>query len=288
MRIARRLTGSITALSLTTALACGGGDGGGETAGGGEAATPAATPPAAVADAGTINGTIDFTGEPPANEPIDMSAEPECAAKHPGTPMKQTVVANGGKLANVFVYLKEGVQAPPAAPGEPVSVNQEGCEYIPHVVGVQVGQEVAFQNSDGLLHNIKAAPSENRPFNISQPNNMTSPRSFSAAEVMVPVQCDVHGWMEMYIGVVNHPYFAVSGDDGSFTIGNVPPGTYTVEAWHERYGVQTQQVTVDPNGTATVTFGYSAGMAANAVVPLGEPLVLPHAQHAHAARTGDR
>jgi plastocyanin len=197
------------------------------------------------------------------------------------------VVASNGKLANVFVYLKEGLQGAPPAPGAAVSVNQLGCEYIPHVIGVQVGQEVAFQNSDGLLHNIKAAPTVNRPFNISQPNNMTSPRSFSAAEVMIPVQCDVHGWMEMYIGVVDHPYFAVSAEDGSFTIGNVPPGTYTVETWHERYGVQTQQVTVDPNGTATVTFGYNAAMAANAVVPLGEPLVLPHA-HAHPATAGDR
>ncbi len=285
MRIARRLTGSMTVLSLAAAFACGGGDSG--EAGGGEAATPAAAP-AAVADAGTITGSIDFAGEAPANATVDMSAEAPCAAKHTTTPTRETVIANGGKLTNVFVYIKEGITGDYPAPSTPVNVNQDGCVYIPHVVGAQVGQTVAFQNSDGLLHNIKAAPTNNRTFNISQPNNMTTNRSFSAAEVMIPVQCDVHGWMEMYIGVVAHPYFAESGTDGSFRIGNLPPGTYTLEAWHEKYGVQTQQVTVDPNGTATVTFGYSASMAANAVVPLGAPLD-PHDHHGTVApRTGDR
>jgi hypothetical protein len=137
---------------------------------------------------------------------------------------------------------------------------------------------VTFRNSDGLLHNIKAQPRNNRTFNISQPNNMTSSQTFSQPEIMIPVQCDVHGWMEMYIGVTDHPYFAVSGEDGNFTIENVPPGTYTLEAWHERYGVTTQQVTVEPNGSVDVAFDYSASMA-GAHVPLGRPID-PHGTHA--------
>jgi plastocyanin len=187
------------------------------------------------------------------------------------------VVADGGKLANVFIYIKEGLSGTfPAGAASP-EINQDGCEYIPHVLGVQTGQPVTFRNSDGLLHNIKAQPANNRPFNISQPTNMTSNQTFNTPEVMVPVQCDVHGWMTMYIGVTNHPYFAVSAADGTFTIANVPPGTYTIEAWHERYGAMTQQVTVDPNGASTVTFEYNASMA-GAHVPLGQPID-PHGSH---------
>lgn len=285
---ARRLHGPWALLSVAAIVACGGGgDSGGETAGGGET-PPAATPPAAVADAGSISGTVDFTGEAPANAAIDMGEEPTCASKHSTPPTAETVVASGGKLGNVFVYIKEGLTGEHAAPSQPATINQDGCVYIPHVVGVQVGQELAIQNSDGLLHNIKAAPSANRPFNISQPNNMTSTRTFSTAEIMIPVQCDVHGWMQMYIGVTTHPYFAVSSTDGSFTIANVPPGTYTVEAWHEKYGVQTQQVTVPPSGAGNVTFGYNAAMAANAVVPLGEPIDLHQHSQPAGAHTGDR
>lgn len=280
--IARRLTGTMTVFTLAAAAACGGGGDAGGGADTGGATPPAATPPAAVADAGTISGMIMFTGDAPAMEPIDMSAEPDCAADYAQTPMTQTVVANGGHLANVFVYIKEGLSGAPAAPSTPVNVNQEGCRYHPHVIGVQAGQPFTFQNSDGLLHNVKANPSQNRPFNLSQPTDMTSAeRSFSTPEIMVPVVCDVHGWMNMYIGVVDNPYFAVSDDGGSFTIRNVPPGTYTVEAWHERYGTQTMQVTVAPNGTATADFTYDAAMAANAVVPLGDPIDL----HDHGVAT---
>jgi hypothetical protein len=186
----------------------------------------------------------------------------------------------------VFVYIKEGLTGTYAAPTETVVVDQVGCHYVPHVIGAVTGQPVAFKNSDGLAHNVKAQPTANRPFNISQPNNMTSaPQRFAAAEIMIPVQCDVHGWMEMYVGVVAHPYFAVSGDDGSFTIGNVPPGTYTLEAWHEKYGLKTGQVTVDPNGTATVTFAYDAAVA-NAYVPLGKPFD-PHKHGEPAPRVAD-
>ncbi|MGQ0563400.1 MAG: carboxypeptidase regulatory-like domain-containing protein [Gemmatimonadota bacterium] len=264
---------SLMAVFLAGAITgCGGGGGGEEApAEGGEQTA------VEVANAGTINGTVDFTGTPPENAPIDMSEEPTCAEQHEGGARAETVVANNGKLENVFVYIKEGLSRSFPAPAENVVIDQVGCVYTPHVTGVMVGQGLVFKNSDGLAHNVKAQPSENRSFNISQPTSMSSsPQKFSSAEIMVPVQCDIHGWMQSYVGVVDHPYFAVSGDDGSFTLTNVPPGTYTVEAWHEKYGTQTQQVTVAPDGTATVTFNYSATMA-GARVPLGKPID-PH-QH---------
>jgi len=261
----------LIALPVAVALAaCGGGDSGatGDT---GAAGGDAGAAPMAVANAGTINGTVNFTGMAPANQPIDMGAEPTCAAQHPAGPTTQTVIANNGKLANVFVYLKEGLTGTHPAPSTNVEVDQHGCVYVPHVTGVMAGQGIVFKNSDGLAHNVNAQPQNNRPFNISQPTSMTSaPQRFSTPEVMIPIQCDVHGWMQAYVGVVANPYFATSGEDGNFTIGNVPPGTYTLESWHEHYGVKTAQVTVDPDGTATVTFDYDASVA-NAVVPLGAP-----------------
>jgi hypothetical protein len=128
-------------------------------------------------------------------------------------------------------------------------------------------------NSDGLLHNINTTPSANRGFNISQPTTMTSTRTFAQPEVMIPVRCDVHGWMEAYIGVTEHPYFAVSGDDGTFSIDRLPPGQYVLEAWHEVYGAQTANVTVEANTPASVTFTFD-GSTAGLPVPLGAPIVV--------------
>jgi len=269
-----RITTTLTSLVMAGALlACGGGDAGqpaggeGAAAGGGEAAAPMM-----VANAGTIMGMVNFEGMKPANDPVDMSEEPDCAAKHMEAPTQEVVVGDDGKLANVFVRISGAVAGGAGAPEEPVIVDQVGCVYIPRVAGVVVGEGVEFKNSDGLAHNVQANPANNRPFNISQPVDMTSaPQRFSAAEIMVPVQCNIHGWMHGFIGVVEHPYFATSAMNGSFTIGNVPPGTYTLEAWHELYGTMTQEVTVPADGTVNVTFAYSAGMAENAIVPLGEP-----------------
>jgi plastocyanin len=184
----------------------------------------------------------------------------------------------------VFVYVKEGLgDRRFATPQDAQVIDQDGCVYHPHVTGVQTGQQVTFRNSDGLLHNINARPTANRAFNISQPQNMDSPpRTFNAARGHDPVRCDVHGWMESFVGVVAHPYFAVTGEDGSFRIENLPPGDYTIEAWHETYGTQTMQVSVAAQQTAETSFTYNAGMAAGAIVPLGTPID-PHG-HAHAAR----
>jgi plastocyanin len=176
-------------------------------------------------------------------------------------PTEETVVVNpNGTLANVFVYVKSGLPANAKypAPSTPVEIDQDGCQYRPHVLGVMAGQTLAIKNSDGILHNIKAKAVKNRPFNISQPTNMTSSRKFTAPEVMVALECNVHGWMRAWLGVLPHPFHAVSGGDGSFTIKAVPPGTYTIEAWHEKYGAQTASVTVAGTETKTADFTFAA------------------------------
>ncbi len=203
-----------------------------------------------------------------------MSEEPTCAEQHTEPVTTQQVVAADGKLANVFVYVKEGLgdrQFPTSTEG--VTIDQHGCLYHPHVLAIQTGQDLIIKNSDGILHNINTQPSVNQGFNVSQPVAMETSKTFSSAEVMIPVKCDVHGWMEAYIGVQDHPYMAVSGADGTFTLENLPPGTYTIEAWHELYGTQTQTVTVAAQGTGEVTFDYSSDMAGRPV-PMGEPIDL--------------
>lgn len=269
--------------AVLLALACGGDDGGDQAAGGGEPAADAVQVDPATA--GTVMGMISFDGEAPEGEAIDMSEEPDCAEQHDDQPRKTPVVvgADGG-LGNVFVYVKEGLpEGSWPTPSEAVTLDQEGCVYRPHVLGVQTGQTLELENSDGLLHNINARPDNQRGFNISQPTDMTTARTFAQPEVMIPVRCDVHGWMEAYVGVQDHPYFAVTGEEGSFEIANLPPGEYVVEAWHERYGTQTMDVTVAESGDATADFSYSDSMESTAVVPLAEPIDL----HDHRVASAD-
>ncbi len=244
------------------------------------AATEAAKPAGPVANAATITGHVLFTGTPPANAKIDMSEEKVCADKHKNGATEESVVVKDGKLQNAFIYVKSGLTGPSGTSAEKVELDQDGCQYKPHVLGVQVGQNLVIKNADGILHNIKVKPTANRPFNISQPTTMESTKTFDTKEIMIPVECNVHGWMHAYIGVTDNPYFAVSGDDGTFKIGNLPPGTYEIESWHEKYGTQTQSVTVGPNESKDVTFTYSAKAAYN--VPLGKPLVVSMAGHTHA------
>ena len=210
----------------------------------------------------TINGKIKFTGTKPTNPRIDMSEEAACKAKYPAAPTAETVVVNpNGTLANVFVYVKSGLPAGQTypVPATPVIIDQGGCRYHPHVLGIMVGQNLEIQNSDPVLHNIKAKAAKNRPFNVSQPSaGMKTMRTFAAPEVMVALECNVHGWMNAYLGVLPHPFFAVSGTDGSFSIKGLPPGTYTIEAWHEKYGTQTATVTVAGAGPKTQDFTFAA------------------------------
>ena len=248
-------------------LACGG-DGGGETeqAEGGTESAAAIDP----SQAATISGSVSYDGQPQ-SEPVDMSAEPACAQKHSGQPARTTVAVNNGKLANVLVYVKEGLpqRGWPAQETEPV-LDQEGCEYRPHVLAVRSGQDFVIKNSDGLLHNINAKPTTNRGFNVGQPTNMESRKQFTQQEVAIPVTCEVHGWMQAYIAVVDHPYYAVTGDDGTYTISGLPPGTYTIETWHEKLGTKTAQVTVAAQETKQADVAYSGAVAMMAV-RLGKP-----------------
>ena len=232
------------------------------------AAPPAANPPPAEqptnasAAGGTISGKIKFTGTAPRNPNIDMSEEAACKAKYKTTPTEENVVAGpGNTLENVFVYVKSGVPAGQkfTPPTEPVTIDQNGCRYHPHVMGIMVGQNFVIENSDPVLHNIKAIAKNNRPFNVSQPSaGMKTTRTFSAPEVMVNLECNVHGWMHAYLGVRPDPFYAVSGPDGSFEIKGLPPGTYTIEAWHEKFGTQTATVTVTGTETKTQNFTFAA------------------------------
>ena len=217
---------------------------------------------AAPSQGAAVTGRVRFTGAKPTNPRIDMSEEAACKAKYTTPPTAETVIVNpNGTLANVFVYVKAGLPAGATypAPATPVVIDQNGCRYHPHVLGIMVGQNLEIQNSDPLLHNIKARPVKNRPFNVSQPSaGMKTMRTFTAAEVMVPLECNVHGWMNAFLGVLSHPFYAVSGADGSFSIKGLPPGTYTIEAWHEKYGTQTATVTVAGAAPKTQDFTFAA------------------------------
>ncbi|NIV24735.1 MAG: hypothetical protein GWN51_13945 [Gemmatimonadetes bacterium] len=258
------------ACALIVAAGCGGGgEAGGEEgameeeAGGVATAMDAKAATVDTATAATVSGTVSFTGTEPEAEAIDMSEEPNCAARYdmPKT-TEEVVVGEGGGLANVFVYVKDGLSGMTfSVPSEGVVLDQAGCWYRPRVFGIQVGQDLVIKNSDGLLHNINAKAEQNRGFNISQPVEMETTRQFGVPEVMVRFECDVHGWMYAYVGVLEHPYYSVTGNDGSFSLDTLPPGTYTIEAWHERYGAQTQQVTVGANESAEVTFTFGDASA---------------------------
>lgn len=250
-----RLAFGLSAVALL--VACGGG--GGEAPAPAPAATEHEAPPVAVAAAGSgsITGLVSYTGEDTDTE-INMDADPQCASMHEGGASSEMIVADGGNLANVFVYVKEGISGSHPAPAETVVLDQNGCTYIPHVSGIQVGQKLIVRNSDTTLHNVHALPENNAEFNQGQPfQNMELEKSFDTAEVMVRFKCDVHPWMGAYIGVVDHPYFAVTGADGSFTIEGLPAGDYVVEAWHESLGTKTTNVTV-ADGAVAVAFDYDA------------------------------
>lgn len=244
---------------IVLVAACGGGgeSGGGASNGGGSSGGEGAVVDPATA--GSISGKVTFTGTAPEPDIIDMGAEPACAGAYTEGPFTENVVVNdNGTLANVFVYVKAGLEGMTfPTPSEKVVLDQKNCHYVPHVLGVQTNQTIIIRNNDDLLHNIHPEPVNSRGFNVGQPKQgMETERSFSAAEIMVPVACDVHGWMSAYIGVVDHPYFAVTGNDGTFELPNLPPGEYTIEAWHEEYGTQEMNVTVGETESVTADFSY--------------------------------
>jgi len=215
---------------------------------------------APLAEAAILSGKANFTGTAPDPKKISMDADPSCAALHSSPVMTESLVTNdNGTLRNVFVYVKEGLEGQTFdIPKEPVTMDQKGCQYFPHVFGVQVKQTVLIINSDSTLHNVHGMPKNSKQFNLGMPiKGMKVKRKFDKPEVMVKFKCDVHPWMNAYAGVLAHPFYSVSGADGSYEIKDLPAGTYTIEAWHETLGTQTQQVTVDEAGAQTVDFTFA-------------------------------
>jgi plastocyanin len=223
-------------------------------------AAPAVAPaapeaPAALPGNSTVTGRIKFEGKAPTPRVIRMDSDQSCMPEGPNT-SEVLVVGPDNGLQNVFVYVKDGLgDRTFPTPRTPVVLDQKGCKYSPHVFGAQVGQPVTIVNSDNTLHNVHAVPKANAEFNVGQSKKgQDNTKIFDKPEVMVPFRCDVHGWMNAYVGVVAHPFFAVSKPDGSFEIKGLPAGTYTIEAWHERLGTQTTKVTVDGKAGATAAF----------------------------------
>jgi len=208
---------------------------------------------------GTISGTISFEGTAPTRRALKMSADPVCEKENPKGALGEVMVVNNGKLANVFVYIKDGLGDRTFDPPKtPVEIDQSGCTYKPHVIGIQAGQVLQIVNNDSTLHNVHSLAKNSRQFNAAMPiKGMKIKKKFQKPEIAVRMKCDVHPWMSAYIGVTNNPFFAVSGQDGTFSIADVPAGTYTVEAWHERLGAKTGTVTVTDGGTATVDFSFA-------------------------------
>lgn len=215
-------------------------------------------------DEGTVTGKVAFQGQPPKFPAISMDADPVCAAKHSGKVYPEAVVVNdNGTLRNVFIYVKTGLEGKNmAVPDQPVELDQEGCLYVPHVLGIQAGQNLKVVTSDKTTHNIHPMPKVNRDWNISQPPGADPIiKTFTRPEESVPVKCNQHPWMRAYIHVMSHPFYAVTGKDGTYELKGVPPGTYEIEAVHEQYGGQSMKVTVPAKGSATADFSYKAEQA---------------------------
>lgn len=210
----------------------------------------------------TIEGVVKFTGKAPKRKPIDMGGKPECAAHAANKPLDETVIVNpDGTLKNVFVYVRKGVDEwifP--VPSEPAVIEQKGCTFTPHVLGVRAGQKLLVRNGDSCAHNVRAAPSsgENAPFNFTQTSlGAEDVKTFAHRDIFVRVNCDIHGWMSANIGVVENPYFAITGDDGKFVLKNLPKGDFTIEARHEEFGRKTISVSASDKETKHIEFEFS-------------------------------
>jgi plastocyanin len=270
--------GLIVATSLLSLASACGNKGGDEAE---DTGTTTGKTYAAKGNEGTISGTVSYNGAAPESKKIDTSADAACTSKSPNLTTEEWVVKDG-KLANTYVYIKDGTLADGskindysfATPTASATLDQNGCHYKPHVLGVMVNQPINITNSDPTTHNIHFTPKNNPDWNQSQPNGAAPlQHKLARAEVLVPVKCNQHPWMKSYVGVTKHPFFAVSAEDGTFTIKGVPPGKYTVVAWHEGGATGTEkpmEVTVAANGTAKAdfTFGASAELR-------GQPSSLP-------------
>jgi len=212
------------------------------------------------AQGGTIKGHVHITGKLPGNPIIRMGMDPMCSKMNAGKRIIQdyVVATIDGSLANVFVRLDGNFPQTPV-PTQPVVLDQRGCIYLPRVVGARVGQTVQIKNSDALLHNLDASSAKNQGFNFAQPREgLVYTFKPKTEEVMLHLKCDVHNWMNAYIGVVNHPYFAVSNTMGNFEIANVPPGTYMIETWQEKLGTTKKSVTVKAGAVTNIDLTYAS------------------------------
>jgi hypothetical protein len=251
---------------LAFAAACGDADDDMADAEGGDAAEAEAalTPYTPKGNEGSITGTVAFNGPAPAPRPISMDQDPVCAREGAGA-VAEDIVVNGDKLQNVFVYIKEGkagdknINSYSFPVSQPAVLDQKGCRYVPHVIGVQTKQTLNVLNSDATSHNVNVDAKLNGKFNQGQPNGAPPiAKQFARNETLIPVKCNQHPWMRAYIGVLSHPFFATSGPDGRFEIKGVPPGTYTLVAWHEKYPAGlTQTVTVGPSAAAESNFSFT-------------------------------
>jgi len=262
--MSHRLKAVLPVTLLAAAIACGGG--GSDANKSSQPASPAAAPDAKRVDAATaatLTGKVVFEGTPPANAPISMASDPSCSAAN-RDPKAETYLVDNGGLENVFVYVKDGLGNKYIfdSPTDSAKLDQRGCHYVPHVLGVRVGQPVEIANSDNTMHNVHGMPQTNQEFNYGQPvAGMKNTVTFTAPEVLIPFKCDVHSWMNAYVGVVSHPYFAVTANGGKFELRTLPPGTYTIEAVHEKLGRQSQSVTLGEKDKTDITFTFNAAAA---------------------------
>ena len=212
------------------------------------------------ATAATLKGSVKFAGVKPARRKISMESDEGCQKATAGKPAFDEPVITGksGGLANAFVYIQAGLEGKKFEPAsQPVVLDQNGCTFVPHVIALRAGQTLELKNGDAVSHNVHPMPANNREWNQEQaPQAPPVEHRFARPEIMIPVKCNIHSWMRSYIGVVDHPYFAVTGSDGAFEWKNLPPGDYTIGVWHEKLGKQEQQVHVAPSGAAAVNFTY--------------------------------
>jgi plastocyanin len=222
------------------------------------APTPTPIDPSTVA---SVTGKVIFEGAKPKQQRIMMDQDPACMQKHSGPVFAEDGGVNADNtLPNVFVYVKAGAEKYTfAQPSDPVTLDQDGCMYKPHVLGIMVGQTLKIVSSDPTTHNIHPMPKDNREWNMSQaPGGAPIEQKFARPEIMVPVKCNQHPWMRAWIGVTSNPFFTVSGSDGTFTLKGLPPGNYTIGAWTATFGTQEQDVTVGAKEAKTVDFKFKA------------------------------
>jgi hypothetical protein len=207
-----------------------------------------------------VKGIVKFEGTPPTPARINMASDPACARQHGTAALaEEVVVGKNGELQNVVVFVADGLgDRTFDVPAEPAVIEQKGCIYQPHVLALRVNQKLKVLNSDPCTHNIHPVPANNREWNKAQVPTSSSEETFPREEIGIPLKCNVHPWMRSYLAVFKHPYFAVTGKDGNFDLSNVPPGTYTIKAWHEKFGTATQKITVGANETKTLQFVFKA------------------------------